>query len=226
MTRLVWALLALLLLGTLPGTGRADGAGWNPPLVRALVRLEQLPSGSCRATWQALDGSRSKGWVRWGAALPSHDCQTRLDLWQAAAPGRHLPRLGGPVRVLNRYDTGKPLAGTFLGFDGPLLVLGGAGRVPERHLEWDGLQVVDEAGRALTGVESLRGWPPSRRPLVLTGSSGERVVWPDEVAGLELREWSAGDTAFVAFLAVLAFGVYGLARALGEAMGMAVMPSD
>lgn len=216
--------LAVLLLCAQAGAAESL---WDPRQVRALIRLEQLGSGSCRARWRQADGTIANGWVRWGDLLSSATQQTRLDEWLATAPDRHLPRVGEVVRVLNRFDTGKPLEGSFLGFDGPILVVGQGRKRPELHLEWTDLQVVDGAGRPLAGLGgSPEDWPPARRPLLLWGPNGQQALWPHQVNGLELSEWSAGDTAFVAVLAILAVGVYGMARALGEAMGMAVMPSD
>lgn len=206
----------MLALALLPAPGETAESSWDPRLVRALVRLETVSSGSCRARWLEPDGGISKGWVRWGETLSDATIQTRLDEWLAAAPGRHLPRLGEPVRVLNRYDTGKPLTGSFLGFDGPFLVLGQQGKRPDLHLEWTDLRVADGAGRPLAGLGGApEDWPPARRPLILAGPDRQRSAWPHQVEGLDLREWSGGDTAFVAFLLLAAAGVISLGHAMG-----------
>lgn len=201
----------------------AEGPGWDPRLVRALLRLEQLPSDSCGARWRLADSTTAKGWVRWGETLSDATNQARLDEWLAAAPGRHLPRLGEPVRVLNRYDTGKPLSGAFLGFDGPILVLAQQGNRPDLHLEWEDLQAVDGAGRPLAGlVGNPADWPPTRRPLILAGPAGPRSAWPHQVDGLDLREWTLGDTMFLSLWPLGAAGVYLVGRAFGES----VWPSE
>jgi len=225
MARLV---LALLLLVSPWSPARAAGPGWEPRLVEALARLEELPSQRCRAAWRTAEGTRSEGRMGWGEPCSPGEYREALAEWQAAAPGRHLPDLDAPVRVLNRFEAGKPLAGRFVGFDGPLLVLADQGREGLRHVAWRDLQVVDGAGRTLAGLdEEPERWPPSRRPLLEVDRDQRKAeLDPRKLVELSLRERGVDDLSALALTAAVAGGFLLLVTGVAEANDQRLLGFD
>jgi|GEM_PF-3010207 len=206
-------LLGLVILFALVVPGGGASAGWNPATVEAFARLEAAPGQVHSARLQNADGSWSRVKVAWGETWARDTYQAQLDAWVAALPGRLVPSLGDSVQILNRYTSGRPISGAFLGFDGPLLVLEVGQRRAERWWKWEGLEVVDGAHAFSTGVgPDPAHWPPSRRPLMVAGPTGVRAVWPQEIQSLRIAELGRDDLPMLLVLGCAGLLWYGFAH--------------
>lgn len=206
--------LAMLHVSAAPGWAGASPARRWPARLQASVQLAhaQIPGHSLPLRAWHLDGHALQGELLGIEMEPDSAYQLRLAHWQAVDPARSvLPRLGQELWLESHYQRGRAISGTFLGFDGPYLILGkvDGAEGPLKLVPLSNALLATTAGRLLLDGRELdrqRDWPPSRMTLLAYFPMGTQRIPLDSLQDLQVkRRGDSGGSAFITgfFVAVI-----------------------
>jgi hypothetical protein len=215
---LILALLHCCVGGVWAGNVRHR---WPERLAASLDAAQALVPGRTMPfkAWR-LDGGVLQGELVGLEMEPDSLYQPRLARWLAADPARAvLPALGHELWLESKFKRGRAVCGTFLGFDGPHLLLGRVDGVegPLTRVAVTRMRLATTAGRLLLEAKELDqggDWPPSRASLLAFFPLGMQRIPLDSLQDLSVRQRTGGGgSAFVVgfFMAIVALPfLYGL----------------
>ena len=227
-------ILALLHLAALPALADVQGAltaRWSSRATRDLMQALTGTRQILRVRATTLAGERLQGAVVHRTCEADSLYAARLSTWSARHPTGLQPLgLGDALLVENRFERGKPLSGSFTGFDGPLLLLETSPAGTRRALPMDGLRISRAGDQFVLDQRKWlqpEDWPPSRSTLEFqvkgNPAAPVRILPLDSLCSLDVVGGPSNLILFLLPAGVMALLNWGLSSEEWNIFGSGVM---